>query len=139
MWEWSLLLKLVSKCWVKLQFLETTNPSLKRRPKRYDVAHINSFFNLPIIFVYQIEIQPGHFAIIKHIHIDIICHIQLSRPGGGSSEEDSYLMRVSGVAIVRKNPKSSIAKVIEVFNVGLDSQLNILFAQTHTEIKFIPK
>ncbi|KAF7272533.1 hypothetical protein GWI33_014693 [Rhynchophorus ferrugineus] len=65
--------------------------------------------------------------------------IELSRPGGGSSEEDSYLMRVSGVAIVRKDPKSNIARVVEVFNIGLDSQLNILFAQTHMEIKFIPK
>ncbi|XP_030756595.1 uncharacterized protein LOC115882563 [Sitophilus oryzae] len=87
----------------------------------------------------KVEVSPGQYAIVKHIHIDVICHIQLIRPGGGSSEEDCYLMRVSGVAIVRKQPKTNVARVREVYNIGLDSQLNILFAQTHTEIKFIPK
>jgi len=86
----------------------------------------------------KVEVCPGQYAIVKHIHIDVTCHIQLARPGGASNEEDCYLMRVSGVAIVRKDPKQNIAKVVKVYNIGLDSQLNILFAQTHTEIKFIP-
>lgn len=81
----------------------------------------------------------GQYAIEKHIHIDVICHIQLSRPGGASSELDSHMMRIAGIAIVRKNPNTNLAKVVEVGNIGLDSQLYILFSQMHTEIKFIPK
>ncbi|CAH1998645.1 unnamed protein product [Acanthoscelides obtectus] len=82
---------------------------------------------------------PKGFAIQKYIHIDVICHIRLARTGGKTTENDDYLMRVSGLAIVRKEPKSSQSYVVRVENVGFDSQLLLLFAQTHTELTFIPK
>lgn len=87
----------------------------------------------------KVKTSSGEYAIEKHIQIDVICHIQLTRPGGGSSEQDSYLMRVSGLAVVRKEPKSNTAKIVKVDNIGLDSPLYILFSQTHTEITFIPR
>ncbi|XP_066139468.1 uncharacterized protein [Euwallacea fornicatus] len=86
----------------------------------------------------KVKTQLDQFAIVKHIHIDVTCHIQLSRPGGASSEKDSYMMRISGVAVVRKEPKAEAAKVVEIDNIGLDSQLYILFSQMHANIKFIP-
>ncbi|XP_050299541.1 uncharacterized protein LOC126738317 [Anthonomus grandis grandis] len=82
---------------------------------------------------------PKGTTIEKHIHVDVICHIQLERPGGASTEQDSYMMRISGVAVVRKEAKSNIAKVAEISRIGLDSQLYVLFSQMHTEIKFIPQ
>lgn len=54
-------------------------------------------------------------------------------------ENDESLMRVSGLAMVRKEPRAYEAHVIRVENVGLDSQLLILFTQTQTELTFVPK
>lgn len=48
-------------------------------------------------------------------------------------------MRVYGLAVVRKEPNQNQAHVIRVENVGLDSQLNVLFTQTHTGLTFYPK
>lgn len=47
-------------------------------------------------------------------------------------------MRVCGVAVVRKEPNANEAKVLRVENVGLDSQLNLLFARNQTELTFFP-
>uniref|UniRef100_V5G735 Uncharacterized protein n=1 Tax=Anoplophora glabripennis TaxID=217634 RepID=V5G735_ANOGL len=82
---------------------------------------------------------PSGYAVQKYIHIDVICHIRLARTGGASTENDESLMRVSGLAVVRKEPRASEAQVIRVENVGLDSQLLILFTQTQTELTFVPK
>lgn len=78
-------------------------------------------------------------ALEKYIHVDVICHFKLSRTGGGTTEDDQLLMRVSGVAVVRKEPKASEARIIRVENIGLDSQLTLIFAQTETDLVFIPK
>lgn len=80
----------------------------------------------------------GQYAIVKYIHIDVMCHVKLAFTGGGSEGKEEHLMRVYGLAVVRKEPRSSEAKVIRVENVGLDSQLNLLFAQMHTELTFYP-
>lgn len=81
----------------------------------------------------------GKCAIEKYIHIDVMCHIRLEIPGGGSTANEEHLMRVCGLAVVRKEPNGREANVIRVENVGLDSQLNVLFAQTHVELTFYPK
>lgn len=78
----------------------------------------------------------GKYAIIKRIYIDVMCHINLDLNDTGANIEQ--LMRVCGVATVRKHPNQSEAKVIRVDNVGLDSQLNLLFARTQTELTFLP-
>nr|XP_023019872.1 uncharacterized protein LOC111508557 [Leptinotarsa decemlineata] len=82
---------------------------------------------------------PNGIAIQKYIHIDVICHVHLARIGGASTENDECLMRVSGMAVLRKEPRAAEGKVIKIENVGLDSQLLLLFMQTHTELTFIPK
>ncbi|KAB0792086.1 hypothetical protein PPYR_14047 [Photinus pyralis] len=86
----------------------------------------------------RVPTHSGKCAIIKYIHINVTCHVKLANTGGRSPERDEYLMRVYGLAVVRKDPNTSIAYVERVENVGLDSQLNILFACTHTELVFYP-
>ncbi|KAI8436834.1 hypothetical protein MSG28_010289 [Choristoneura fumiferana] len=62
----------------------------------------------------------------------------LATTGGGSVDLEVHLMKVSGVALVRKEPGQVVAKLVKVYNVGLDSQLNLLFAHSQTELTFHP-
>lgn len=55
---------------------------------------------------------------------------------GDKSEE--HLMRVYGLAVVRKEPGKLDSRVLRVENVGLDSQINLLFVQSQTELIFYP-
>jgi hypothetical protein len=68
-----------------------------------------------------------------------MCHIAIKIPGGCNGGNNESLMRVYGLAVVRKEPNQNRAHVVRVENVGLNSQLNVLFAQTHTELTFFPK
>ncbi|XP_059052149.1 uncharacterized protein LOC131846772 [Achroia grisella] len=74
----------------------------------------------------------------KYVHVDVTCHVKLATTGGGSVDSEVHLMKVSGVALLRKESGSSVAKLVKVFNVGLDSQLNLLFAHSQTELTFHP-
>lgn len=74
----------------------------------------------------------------KYVHVDVTCHVKLATTGGGSVDSEVHLMKVSGVALVRKEPGNSVAKLVKVFNVGLDSQLNLLFAHSQTQLSFHP-
>ncbi|XP_072949289.1 uncharacterized protein [Epargyreus clarus] len=77
-------------------------------------------------------------AVEKYIQVDVTCHVKLATTGGGSVDSEVHLMKVSGVALVRKEPGQAEAKLVKVFNVGLDSQLNLLFAHSQTELTFHP-
>lgn len=77
-------------------------------------------------------------AVEKYIHVDVTCHVKLATTGGGTVDSEVHLMKVSGVALVRKEPGQAVAKLVKVFNVGLDSQLNLLFAHSQTELTFHP-
>ncbi|KAH9644898.1 hypothetical protein HF086_007986 [Spodoptera exigua] len=77
-------------------------------------------------------------AVEKYVHVDVTCHVKLATTGGGSVDSEVHLMKVSGVALVRKEPGEAVAKLVKVFNVGLDSQLNLLFAHSQTELTFHP-
>ncbi|XP_047991084.1 uncharacterized protein LOC125230106 isoform X1 [Leguminivora glycinivorella] len=77
-------------------------------------------------------------AVEKYIHVDVTCHVKLATTGGGSVDSEVHLMKVSGVALVRKEPGQAVANLVKVYNVGLDSQLNLLFAHSQTELTFHP-
>lgn len=77
-------------------------------------------------------------AVDKHIHVDVTCHVKLATTGGGSVDLEVHLMKVSGVAHMRKEPGQAVAKLVKITNVGLDSQLNLLFAHSQTELTFHP-
>lgn len=89
--------------------------------------------------MFQFEVLSQGTAVQKYIHIDVICHFKLCRTGGGTTENDELLMRVSGVAVVRKEPRAKEAYIVRVENIGLDSQLTLIFAQTETALIFVPK
>ncbi|XP_057650884.1 uncharacterized protein LOC130890683 [Diorhabda carinulata] len=82
---------------------------------------------------------PNGEAVQKYIFIDVLCHIRLARTGGASTENEEHLMRVTGLAVVRKEPKASEANVIRIENIGFDSQLLILFARTYPDLTLVPK
>lgn len=77
-------------------------------------------------------------AVEKYIHVDVTCHVKLATTGGGSVDSEVHLMKVSGVALVRKEPGKAVADLVKLYNVGLDSQLNLLFAYSQTELTFHP-
>ncbi|XP_071057399.1 uncharacterized protein [Onthophagus taurus] len=79
--------------------------------------------------------STGKYSITKYIQIDVICHIKLEC---SRLSENEQLLRVCGLAVVQKLPGNNQAKVLKVENVGLDSQLYLLFAHSQTELTFIP-
>ncbi|XP_044728559.1 uncharacterized protein LOC123292094 isoform X2 [Chrysoperla carnea] len=82
--------------------------------------------------------KAGKAIITKYIHVDVTCHVRLAISGGNASDQEYHLMRVYGLAVVRKDPRQPEAQVIRVDNVGLDSQLNLLFFHKQTELTFYP-
>lgn len=68
-----------------------------------------------------------------------MCHVAMDLGGKGCGTNEEHLMRVYGLAVVRKEPNKNEAHVVKVENVGLDSQLYILFAQNQVELTFFPK
>lgn len=67
-----------------------------------------------------------------------MCHVKMAFTGGGSADNEEHLMRIYGLAVVRKEPNSNKAYVVRVDNVALDSQLSLLFVRTQAELTFIP-
>ncbi|KAL0268425.1 UNVERIFIED_CONTAM: hypothetical protein PYX00_010378 [Menopon gallinae] len=72
-------------------------------------------------------------SVTKHIEIDVTCHVTLS-------SQDAYdkVMRVTGTALVQKDVKSRTGRLIRIQNIGLDSQINLLFVREHEELVFLP-
>lgn len=85
------------------------------------------------------KLADNKWAIQKYIHINVTCVVKLAIIGGSSNESEENLMRVYGLAVVRKEPNNDTAQVVRVDNIAFDSQLNILFANTHTELTFYPR
>lgn len=75
----------------------------------------------------------------KYIHIDVMCHVAIDLAGSGFKTNEEHLMRVYGLAVVRKEPNKNEAHIVRVENVGLDSQLYVVFAQSQVELTFFPK
>lgn len=57
---------------------------------------------------------------------------------GSDKEIEPHTMRVSGTAIVAKTPGQTSAHLLRVQDIGLDSQLNVLFATQWEELVFVP-
>lgn len=87
----------------------------------------------------KVKTENGQYTIIKYIHIDVMCHIRFNRTMGNTNENEENLMRVCGLAVVRKEPKSLDSKVVRVENIAFDSLLNLLFTHTDTELVFLPQ
>ncbi|XP_071449412.1 uncharacterized protein [Hetaerina americana] len=71
-------------------------------------------------------------GVIKCIRVDVTCHVQFY------GFEDTQAMRVSGHAIVQKKVGARVAELLRIEDVGLDSQLNLLFVNQQTDVVFCP-
>lgn len=79
----------------------------------------------------------GAPTVIKYIYIDVTCHVTMDTTRAATGV-DYHTMRVSGTAVVSCNPKQSIAKLFRIENIGLDSQLNLLFVNQQAALTFLP-
>ncbi|XP_014254362.1 uncharacterized protein LOC106669406 [Cimex lectularius] len=80
--------------------------------------------------------ENGKTTIIKHIHVDLTCHVTLDTRYDKSPEP--HIMRISGNTILSKPAGCSEAEILRIENIGLDSQLNILFTTQWDELVFTP-
>lgn len=80
-------------------------------------------------------------TVVKHIHIDVKCHVTLDTARASVKEDevaDSQVIRISGTAVVAKAPRTSVAKLLRIENIGLASQLNLLSMIQQAELVFHP-
>lgn len=85
----------------------------------------------------EVEKRQNGCSLVKYIHIDVTCHVTLDC----AHEEralDPQAMRVSGTAVVARSPGQSNAHLLRVENVGLDSQLNMVFVTQQAQLEFWP-
>ncbi|KAG8224050.1 hypothetical protein J437_LFUL001127 [Ladona fulva] len=71
-------------------------------------------------------------GVVKRIRVDVTCHVTFN------DSDDAQVMRVSGHAIVEKKTRARNAELLRIENVGLDSQLNLLFVNQETDLVFCP-
>ena len=82
----------------------------------------------------EIEKTKQGSRIIKYVDIDVTCHVTLD-----PLNAKEKVMRVTGTAVVTKNPKEKWARLDRIESIGLDSQINLLFIREHEELIFMPK
>uniref|UniRef100_A0A0A9YBD2 Exoglucanase A n=3 Tax=Lygus hesperus TaxID=30085 RepID=A0A0A9YBD2_LYGHE len=78
----------------------------------------------------------GRKTITKYIHIDMVCHVVMDTRYDETPEP--HIMHISGTAVVAKGPTDAEAKILRIENIGLDSQLNILFSTQWDQLVFSP-
>jgi len=76
-------------------------------------------------------------TVIKYIHTDVTCHITFDITNE-TRKPDPQVMRVSGTAVVSRGPKQAAAQLVRIENIGLSSQLNVLFVTQQAKLVFIP-
>ena len=77
--------------------------------------------------------------ITKYVHVDLTClvTIDLSESEQGMSRIcEDRVMRISGKAVLQKLSSEQQAKVLRIEDIGLDSQLNLLFFAENTNLVF---
>ncbi|CAH0385372.1 unnamed protein product [Bemisia tabaci] len=83
--------------------------------------------------------ENGKTTIVKHIHVDVTCDVVLDADVNQPTEDShSQAIRVSGTAVVVKTPGASLAKLVRVENIGLNSKINVLFLIEGSKLVFYP-
>lgn len=72
-------------------------------------------------------------TVTKYIHVDVTCQVMLK---SDKFDKESHALRVSGTAVVVKYPKQNEAKLLYIDNVGLSSNLNLVFMNQKTHLIF---
>lgn len=92
----------------------------------------------------QLLIKSGKgTSVVKYVHVDVTCHVTFNMASGkieadGEAAYDDHIMRISGVAVLAKHSNTTEAVLVRVEEVGLDSQLNLLFRNQHTDLVLYP-
>lgn len=71
-------------------------------------------------------------SIIKRIRVEVTCFVTFD------GQEEAQAMRVTGSAVLVKNQKEQCARLTCIENVGLDSQVNLVYAHEGALITFYP-
>lgn len=66
-----------------------------------------------------------------------MCHIKVDINESGVFHNEN-LVRVCGLAVARKDSNRKDGYLERIENIGLDSQLNLIFAHTNQEVIFLP-
>ncbi|XP_065200264.1 uncharacterized protein LOC135831590 isoform X2 [Planococcus citri] len=76
-------------------------------------------------------------TVVKYVHVDITCHVVLRISENENDVTNAeQVMRVSGTAMLKKSSRDKIARLDRIENIGLDSQLNVLFFAEHSNLIF---
>ncbi|CAI6356582.1 unnamed protein product [Macrosiphum euphorbiae] len=75
-------------------------------------------------------------TVTKYIHVDVTCQVMLK---SDKSDNESHSVRVSGTAVVVKYSKQNEAKLLYIDNVGLSSNLNLVFMNQKSHLIFQAK
>lgn len=79
----------------------------------------------------------GGTTVVKYIRTDVTCHITLDTMNE-TRKPEPQVMRVSGTAVVSRGPTQSTAQLVRIENIGLSSQLNLLFVTQQAKLVFHP-
>lgn len=71
------------------------------------------------------------------MHVDVTCLVTLELSEREKTKIcDGRVMGISGTAVLQKSTIDNEAKLLRIEDIGLDSQLNILFFAEHTNLIF---
>ena len=83
------------------------------------------------------QIEEDHLifsagTVSKRVRVDVNCHIRFDH------ENDVRTLRVNGIAVVKKGQNDCQAYVSSITNIGIASQLYIMFMNKRTTLTFRP-
>ncbi|KRT84938.1 hypothetical protein AMK59_2317, partial [Oryctes borbonicus] len=76
----------------------------------------------------KLEVAVERYSYVKHVHVDVMCHIRMDVNESGVFHNEN-LVRVYGLAIVRKDSGRRNGYVERIESIALDSQLNLIFTR----------
>lgn len=78
--------------------------------------------------------------VTKYVHVEITCLVTLrwsENEKDVSQICDGRVMRISGTAVLEKCSKNTEAQLLRIEDIGLDSQLNLLFLDEQPNLLFV--
>ena len=85
-----------------------------------------------LVFFLKEKTENG-LVLKKYIEIDVTCHVTLH-----TKSVNDEVMRVTGTAVMSKKSKEKKVKLLKIENIGLDSQINLLFIHEDEKLIFVP-
>lgn len=96
-----------------------------------------TIFPIGTLFVFRQIRDSRGTTVIKYIHVDVTCHITMDTTNE-TRKAEPQVMRVSGTAVVSRGHAQPTAQLVRIENIGLSSQLNLLFVIQQAKLVFHP-